>query len=77
MVAPFFRHFSRLKLFEVFLGSESCGMSSTMYCLLLEVVIELLWTQHVVAARLGSPCTHTNIRGPFGIRHPGSTEEAR
>ena len=40
---------SRLKLFEVFLGSESCGMSSTMYCLLLEVVIELLWTH---AARL-------------------------
>jgi len=54
MVAPFFRHFSRLKLFELFLGSESCGMSSTMYCLLLEVVIELLWTQHVVAARLES-----------------------
>jgi hypothetical protein len=42
MGAPFFRHFSRLKLFEIFLGGESCGMSSTMYCLLLEVVIELL-----------------------------------
>ena len=62
MVASIFRHFSRLKLFEVFLGSESCGMSSTTYCLLLEVVIELLWTQHVVAARQES----TNIRGPFG-----------
>jgi hypothetical protein len=66
MVAPFFRYFSRLKLFEMFLGSESCGMSSTMYCLLLEVVIELLWTQHVAAARLESRA-RTQILGARSV----------